>query len=221
MGQKVNPSGLRVGVIHDWKSKWYSKKDYANNLQEDIKIRELIEKRLKDAVLSRVEIEKNEKEISINIYVANQGIAIGTNGDNIEALKKDVIKIVNNKDKEVKLNVIGIENRDQDAQVIAQWIAAQLQARASFRVAQKKAVQRVMKSGAKGIKTLVSGRLGGADRARGEGYSEGVVPLHTMRADVDYASVPVKMSYGLLGVKVWIYKGEILPKKNRENTKGE
>ena len=221
MGQKVNPKGFRVGVINDWDSRWFSnKKDYAKNLHEDIKIRELIEKDLKDAVVSKVEIEKGAKNIKINVYVANQGIAIGQNGENVELIKKKVTKIVDDKEKEIRVNIIGIENRNTDAQVIAQWIAAQLQARASFRVAQKKAIQRVMKSGAKGVRTLVSGRLGGADRARGEGYSEGVVPLHTIRADIDYAYVPVKMSYGILGVKVWIFKGEVLPEE-KDNVKGE
>ena len=222
MGQKVSPVGLRVGVNKEWESKWYSEKDFATYLHEDIKIRKLLNSELKDAVISKIEIEKTKDSVTVNVVAARPGIIIGQDGKNVEVLTKKITKIVNGRN--VKLNVVEVENPDLDAKVISRWIAEQLENRASFRTAQKKAMQRVMKAGAKGIKTLVSGRLGGADIARSEGYSDGVVPLHTIRADIDYAASEAHTTYGRLGVKVWICKGEILPEKkskNVEETKGE
>ena len=222
MGQKVSPVGLRIGVNKDWQSKWYSEKDFATYLHEDIKIRKLLNSELKDAVISKIDIEKTKENVVVNVIAARPGIIIGQDGKKVEELTKKITKIVNGKS--VKLNVVEVENPDLDAKVISRWIAEQLENRASFRTAQKKAMQRVMKAGAKGIKTLVSGRLGGADIARSEGYSDGVVPLHTIRADIDYAVSEAHTTYGRLGVKVWICRGEILPEKktkNVEETKGE
>ena len=222
MGQKVSPVGLRVGINKDWQSKWYSEKDFATYLHEDIKIRKLLNSKLKDAVISKIEIEKTKENVTVNVIAARPGVIIGQDGKTVEALTKQITKITNGKN--VKLNVVEVENPDLDAKIISRWIAEQLENRASFRTAQKKAMQRVMKAGAKGIKTLVSGRLGGADIARSEGYSDGVVPLHTLRADIDYATSEAHTTYGRLGVKVWICRGEILPEKkakNVEEAKGE
>ena len=222
MGQKVSPVGLRIGVNKDWESKWYSEKDFATYLHEDIKIRKLLNSELKEAVISKVEIEKTKDSVTVNVVAARPGVIIGQDGKNVDVLTKKITKIVNGRN--VKLNVVEVENPDLDAKVISRWIAEQLENRASFRTAQKKAMQRVTKAGAKGVKTLVSGRLGGADIARSEGYSDGVVPLHTLRADIDYAVSEAHTTYGRLGVKVWICRGEILPEKkakNVEETKGE
>ena len=177
---------------------------------------------MKDAVISKIEIQKTKDSVTVNVVAARPGVIIGQDGKNVETLTKKITKIVNGRN--VKLNVVEVENPDLDAKVISRWIAEQLENRASFRTAQKKAMQRVMKAGAKGVKTLVSGRLGGADIARSEGYSEGVVPLHTIRADIDYAVSEAHTTYGRLGVKVWICRGEILPQKkskNVEEAKGE
>jgi small subunit ribosomal protein S3 len=222
MGQKVSPVGLRIGVNKDWESKWYAEKDFATYLHEDIKIRKLLNSELKDAVISKIEIEKTKDSVVVNVIAARPGIIIGQDGKRVETLTKKITKIVNGRN--VKLNVSEVTNPDLDAKIISRWIAEQLENRASFRTAQKKAMQRVMKAGAKGIKTMVSGRLGGADIARSEGYSEGVVPLHTIRADIDYAVSEAHTTYGRLGVKVWICRGEILPEKktkNVEEAKGE
>ncbi len=222
MGQKVSPVGLRIGVNKDWESKWYSEKDFATYLHEDIKIRKLLNSELKDAVISKIEIQKTKDSVTVDVIAARPGVIIGQDGKNVETLTKKITKIVSGKN--VKLNVVEVENPDLDAKVISRWIAEQLENRASFRTAQKKAMQRVMKAGAKGVKTLVSGRLGGADIARSEGYSDGVVPLHTLRADIDYATSEAHTTYGRLGVKVWICRGEILPEKktkNVEEAKGE
>ena len=222
MGQKVSPVGLRIGVNKDWQSKWYSEKDFATYLHEDIKIRKLLNSKLKDAVISKIDIEKTKENVVVNVIAARPGVIIGQDGKTVETLTKEITKIVNGKN--VKLNVVEVENPDLDAKVVSRWIAEQLENRASFRTAQKKAMQRVMKAGAKGVKTLVSGRLGGADIARSEGYSDGVVPLHTIRADIDYATSEAHTTYGRLGVKVWICRGEILPEKktkNVEEAKGE
>ena len=207
MGQKVSPIGFRVGVIRDWESRWYADKDYADLLLEDIKIREFLMKECKHASVSRVEIERSKNRVTIMIRTARPGVVIGTNGENIESLKKKLEKMTG---KHVYLNVVEIANPDLDARLVARSIADQLEQRASFRTAQKKAIQRTMRAGAKGIKTSVSGRLGGADIARSEGYSEGVVPLHTLRADIDYGFAEAATTYGRIGVKVWIYKGEVL-----------
>ncbi|MEG0264607.1 MAG: 30S ribosomal protein S3 [Erysipelotrichaceae bacterium] len=209
MGQKVSPIGFRVGIIRDWESRWYADKDYADLLLEDIKIREYLMTELKSASVSRVEIERSKNRVEVMIRTARPGVIIGTSGENIENLKKKLEKMT--KGKNVYLKVLEIANPDLDARLVARGIADQLEQRASFRTAQKKAIQRSMRSGAKGIKTLVSGRLGGADIARGEGYAEGIVPLHTLRADIDYALEEAHTTYGRLGVKVWICRGEVLP----------
>jgi len=214
VGQKVHPNGLRVGIIRDWDSKWYAEKDYANLLHEDLKIREYIEKRLVDAAVSKVEIERAAKRVNITIHTAKPGMVIGKGGSEVEALRKALNDITG---KRVHINIVEIKRADLDAKLVAESIARQLEGRVSFRRAQKQAIQRTIRSGAKGIKTQVSGRLGGADIARAEHYSEGTVPLHTLRADIDYAHAEADTTYGKLGVKVWIYRGEVLPvKKNSE-----
>lgn len=209
MGQKVSPIGLRVGVIRDWESRWYADKDYADLLLEDVKIREFLFKELKAASVSRIEIERSKNRVEVIIRSARPGVIIGTNGEAVEVIKKKLIKLTNGKN--VFIKVVEIANPDLDARIVARSIADQLEQRASFRTAQKRAIQKTMRSGAKGIKTSVSGRLGGADIARSEGYSEGVVPLHTLRADIDYAHEEASTTYGRLGVKVWICRGEVLP----------
>lgn len=208
MGQKVSPVGMRVGVIRDWESRWYAEKDYADYLLEDVKIREYIFAELKNAAVSRVEIERSKNRVEIMIRTARPGVIIGTNGEKIEELKKALTKLAGNKTVHVK--VLEVANPELDAYLVAKGIAEQLEQRASFRTAQKKAIQRTMRAGAKGIKTMVSGRLGGTDIARSEGYSEGIVPLHTLRADIDYALAEAHTTYGRLGVKVWICRGEVL-----------
>ena len=208
MGQKVSPIGMRVGIIRDWESRWFADKDYADLLLEDVKIREFIMQECKAASVSRVEIERSKNRVEIMIRTARPGVIIGTSGENIENLKKKLEKLTK---KNVYIKVLEIANPDLDARLVARSIADQLEQRASFRTCQKKAIQRTMRAGAKGIKTLVSGRLGGADIARSEGYSEGVVPLHTLRADIDYAAEEAHTTYGRLGIKVWICRGEVLP----------
>lgn len=214
MGQKVHPVGLRIGVIRDWESKWYADKDYANLLHEDIKVREYVFKRLADASVSKVEIERAAQKLNVTIHTAKPGMVIGKGGSEVEALRKALNTLT---DKKVHINIIEIKKADIDAKLVAENIARQLEGRVSFRRAQKQTIQRAMRAGAKGIKTMVSGRLGGADIARSESYSEGTVPLHTLRADIDYATAEADTTYGKLGVKVWIYRGEVLPtKKNIE-----
>lgn len=208
-GTKVSPIGLRVGVIRDWESRWYADKDYADLLLEDVKIREFLFAELKAASVSRIEIERSKNRVDIIIRSARPGVIIGTNGENVEVIKKKVEKI--SKAEKVSIKIVEIANPDLDARIVARSIADQLEQRASFRTAQKRAIQKTMRAGAKGIKTAVSGRLGGADMARTEGYSEGVVPLHTLRADIDYAHEEASTTYGRLGVKVWICRGEVLP----------
>ncbi|NMB18712.1 MAG: 30S ribosomal protein S3 [Erysipelothrix sp.] len=209
MGQKVNPIGLRVGVIRDWESRWYAEKDFGDLLHEDYLIREYIFKNLHDAYVSRVEIERYKNRVDIIIRTARPGVVIGVNGSNIDKVKKDLEKI--SKGNKIQIKVVEVANPDLDAHLVARNIAEQLERRASFRVAQKRTIQNTMRAGAKGIKTQVSGRLGGADMARTEGYAEGVVPLHTLRSDIDYAHYEANTQYGLLGVKVWICRGEVLP----------
>ena len=208
MGQKVSPIGLRVGVIRDWESRWYAEKEYGTLLQEDIKIRELIEKDCKDCMISRIEITRVKNSVQIIIRTARPGNFVGQDGAKIEALKKSLVKLTK---KTININVVEVANPDLDARLVAQKIARMLEERQSFRTAQKKAIQATMRAGAKGIKTAVSGRLGGADIARTEGYSEGVTPLHTLRSDIDYAWEEAMTTYGKLGVKVWICRGEVLP----------
>ena len=210
MGQKVNPIGFRLGVNKDWESKWYSKKDYAENLNKDIKIREYLKKSLKDASIASVLIERKKNRCDITIHTAKPGVIIGRGGEDIEKLRKNIQKLVN---EDVYVNIVEVKNPDLNAQLVADQIAAQIENRAPFRSAQKRVIRNTMKAGAKGIKTAVSGRLGGAEMARTEGYTEGTVPLHTIRADVDYATSEADTTYGKIGVKVWIYKSEILPAK--------
>lgn len=214
MGQKVSPVGLRVGINRDWDSRWYANdKDFASLLHEDIKIREFLMKKLKAASVAKVEIERSKNRVNIYVHTARPGAIIGKDGAAVEQLKKEITKMANGK--EVFINIVEIKNPDVVAQLVANSIAEQLENRASFRTVQKRSIQRTMRAGAKGIKTSVSGRLGGADMARAEGYSEGNVPLHTLRADIDYATAEADTTYGKLGVKVWICKGEILPEKKK------
>lgn len=214
MGQKVNPIGLRTGVNKDWSSKWYaSKKDFATFLNRDVEIRRFLSKKLKDAAVSNVVIERTAKRTEVIIYTAKPGVIIGHGGEEIEALKKELSKITS---ENVQISIMEIKNPDLSAQIVADNIARQIENRASFRVAQKRAIRNTMKAGAKGIKTKVSGRLGGADIARSEGYSEGTTPLHTIRADIDYATSEADTTFGKIGVKVWIYKGEILKQKKKD-----
>ena len=213
MGQKVNPIGLRTGINKDWSSKWYaSKKDFATFLNRDVLMRNYLAKKLKDASVANVVIERNSKRTEVIIYTAKPGVIIGHGGEEIEALKKELSKISS---ENVQISIMEIKNPDLSAQIVADNIARQIENRASFRVAQKRAIRNTMKAGAKGIKTKVSGRLGGADMARSEGYAEGTTPLHTLRADIDYATSEANTTFGKIGVKVWIYKGEILGKKSK------
>ena len=212
MGQKVSPVGLRLGINKTWESNWYAdKKDFAKFLDNDVKIRKFLFGKLKDAAVSSILIERNATKTEIIINTAKPGVVIGHGGDDIEKLKKELSKLV---DENIELSIMEIKNPDIDAALVAENIAHQIEGRVSFRVAQKKAIRNAMKAGAKGIKTAVSGRLGGADMARTEGYTEGNIPLHTLRADVDYAHKEADTTYGKIGVKVWIYKGEILASKN-------
>ena len=213
MGQKVNPNGLRLGINKDWEAKWYSnKKDFAKYLDKDIRIREYLEKNFKNAGIAKVEIERNAKKTEVVIHTSKPGVMIGHGGEEIEKLKKQLSKVAG---ENVQISIADIKNVDLNAQLVADNIANQISNRASFRMAQKRAIRNAMKAGAKGIKTSVSGRLGGADMARSEGYTEGTIPLHTLRADVDYAMSEADTTFGKIGVKVWIYKGEILNKKNK------
>ena len=214
MGQKINPNGLRVGIIRDWESRWYAEHDYADLLHEDLKIREFIDERLAEASVSTVEIERAAKRINITIHTAKPGMVIGKGGSEVEALRESLNALTG---KRVHVNIVEIKRPDLDAKLVAESIAEQLENRVSFRRAQKQVIQRTMRAGAEGIRTQVSGRLGGADIARREQYSVGTVPLHTLRADIDYAHAEADTTYGKLGVKVWIYRGVVLPtKKNSE-----
>ncbi len=208
MGQKVNPHGFRVGIIKNWDSRWFvKKKDFANALIEDYKIRRVLLKKLKLAGVPKIEIERDNSKVRINIHCAKPGIVIGKGGAEIDKLKVFCEKLIN---KPVVLNIIEVKNMDMNAKLVAEGIAAQLEKRVSFRRALKQAMGRSMKAGAKGIKTQVSGRLGGAEIARTEHYHEGTIPLQTIRADIDYGFAEAATTYGIIGVKVWIYKGEIL-----------
>jgi ribosomal protein S3, bacterial type len=213
LGQKINPIGFRVGVIRDWEAKWYADKNFASLLHEDLKVREYIETNLKDASISKVEIERAANRVNIALHTGKPGMVIGKGGSEINKLRTALTNLTG---KKVHINVIEIKKVDMDAKLVAENIARQLENRVSFRRAQKQALQRAIKSGAKGIRTQVSGRLGGADIARAEGYNEGTVPLHTLRADIDYAHEEADTTYGKLGVKVWIYRGEVLPTKNNK-----
>lgn len=217
MGQKVNPTGLRVGVIKDWESRWYAdKSQFADTLHEDYEIREFLFKELASAGVPKIEIERDAKRVRINIHCAKPGVAIGKGGAGIEKLKADCEKKLG---KEVSLNIIEIKQPDLDAQLVAEGIAAQLEKRVSYRRALKLAIGRTMRLGAKGIKAQVSGRLGGAEIARSESYHEGTIPLQTIRADIDYGFAEADTTYGRIGVKVWIYKGEVLHDTRKANKK--
>lgn len=218
MGQKVNPVGLRVGIIRDWESRWYADKDFGDLLLEDVKIREYLKNKLKDAAVSHIEIERAANRVNVTIHTAKPGMVIGKGGAEVENLRVQLGKIA--KDKKVHINIAEIKQADLDAILVAESIAQQLERRVSFRRALKQAIQRSMRAGAKGIKTAVSGRLGGAEIARTEGYSEGTVPLHTLRADIDYGTAEAHTTYGRLGVKVWIYRGEVLPTKKKAPQEG-
>ena len=215
MGQKINPTGLRIGVIKDWESRWYAKKaDFGDTLVEDYELREYLLETLAPAGVPKVEIERTAKRVRINIHVAKPGMVIGRGGAEIEKLKATLEKKLG---KEVSLNIIEIKNPDVNAQLVAESIALQLEKRISFRRALKQAIGRAMKLGAKGIKCQVSGRIGGAEIARSETYKEGTIPLQTIRADIDYGFAEAKTTYGRIGVKVWVYTGEVLQVSNNEN----
>ncbi len=208
MGQKVHPIGFRLGVIRSWESKWYEEKNYARWLHEDIKIREFVKEKLGQAGVSRVEIERAASKIKVNVHTARPGIVIGKRGAGIETIKKELQALTEN---EVYLNVVEVRKAETDAQLVAENIAQQLERRIAFRRAMKKAVQTSLKFGAKGIRVACAGRLGGSEMARYEWYREGRVPLHTLRADIDYGFAEAKTTYGKIGVKVWIMRGEVLP----------
>lgn len=210
MGQKVNPHGLRVGVISDWDSRWYAESDFADNLVEDYKIRKYLKKKLYSAGVSKIEIERASDRLKIIIFTAKPGVVIGKGGSEIEKLKVEVQKFTS---KKLMVDIKEVKKPDMDAQLVAENIAAQLENRISFRRAMKSTMARTMRTGAKGIKTAVSGRLGGADMARTEFYSDGTIPLQTLRADIDYGFAEADTTFGKLGVKVWIYHGEVLPTK--------
>ena len=210
MGQKVNPHGLRVGVIKDWDSKWYAEADFADNLVEDYKIREYLKDKLYSAGVSKIEIERASDRLKVIVHTAKPGIVIGKGGAEIEKLKKEVQKLT---DKKLVVDIKEVKRPDKDAQLVAENIALQLENRVSFRRAMKSTMSRSLKAGAKGIKTSVSGRLGGADMARTEFYSEGTIPLQTLRADIDYGFAEADTTYGKVGVKAWVYNGEVLPVK--------
>ena len=213
MGQKVNPHGLRVGVIKDWNSKWYADAEFSDYLVEDYNIRKFLKKKLYSAGVSKIEIERASDRVKVIIYTAKPGVVIGKGGAEIEVTKKELAKLT---DKKVMVDIKEIKRPDRDAQLVAENIAQQLENRVSFRRAMKSCMGRTMKSGAMGIKTCCSGRLGGADIARAEFYSEGTIPLQTLRADIDYGFAEANTTYGKVGVKVWIYKGEILPTKGNQ-----
>ena len=219
MGQKVHPTGVRVGIIKDWNAKWYAdSKNFADYLVEDQKIRKFLKKKLYTAGISKIEIERTAKFIKVNVFTAKPGIIIGKGGAGAETLKAEVAKLIG---KDVNINIVEVKAIDTDAQLVAENIAAQLERRISFRKAMKQCMQKAMKSGALGIKTAVSGRLGGADMARTEFYKEGTIPLQTLRADIDYGFAEADTTYGKIGVKVWVYNGEVLPTKKVEKEEVE
>ena len=219
MGQKMDPHGLRVGVIKDWSSKWYAdSKNFADYLVEDNKIRKFIKKKLYVSGIAKIEIERTAKFVKVNVFTAKPGLVIGKGGNYAELLKAELEKMIG---KDVNLNIVEVKNVDVDAQLVAENIAGQLERRISFRRAMKQCMQKTMKAGALGIKTAVSGRLGGADMARTEFYKEGTIPLQTLRADIDYGFAEADTTYGKIGVKVWIYKGEVLPAKKAKVEGGE
>ena len=217
MGQKVSPIGMRIGINKTWESKWFAdNSNFAKYLDNDNKIRKYLAGKVKDAAVSSILIDRNNDKTEITINTAKPGVIMGHGGEEIEKIKKELTKLVK---ENIQISIMEVKNPDLVAALVAENIAHQIENRVSFRIAQKRAIRNTMKAGAKGIKTLVSGRLGGADIARGEGYSEGTIPLHTLRADIDYATSEADTTYGKIGVKVWIYKGEILPEKKTEGGK--
>ena len=212
MGQKVNPHGIRLGIVKDWDARWYADKDFAQNLHEDIKIRDYLKKSLQTAGVPRVETERSKNRLKLTIHTAKPGMVIGRGGSGIEQIKEGLKNLT---DKRVDVNIAEIKQPDLDATLVAENIAAQLERRIAFRRAMKQAVGRTMRLGAKGIKIAVSGRLGGAEIARRESYREGSIPLHTLRADIDYGTAEAHTTYGRIGIKVWIFKGEVLPDKKQ------
>jgi len=212
LGQKVNPHGMRLGIVKTWDAKWYADKDYAVNLHEDIKIRAYLKATLQIAGVSRIETERSKNRLKLTIHTAKPGMVIGRGGSGIEQIKNNLKKFTA---KHVDINIAEIKQPDMDSTLVAENIAAQLERRIAFRRAMKQAVSRTMRMGAKGIKVMVGGRLGGAEIARSESYREGSIPLHTLRADIDYGTAEAATTYGRIGVKVWIFKGEVLPEKKR------
>lgn len=212
MGQKVNPHGLRLGIIKTWDAKWYADKDFAKNLHEDIKVRDFLKAKLYPAGISRIEIERAANRMKVTIHTAKPGMVIGRGGSGIEDIKKNLKKLT---EKNVDVNIAEVKQAEMDATLVAENIAAQLEKRIAFRRAMKQSVTRTMRMGAKGIKVMVGGRLGGAEIARSEQYREGSIPLHTLRADIDYGTAEAHTTYGRIGVKVWIYKGEVLPEAKK------
>jgi small subunit ribosomal protein S3 len=213
VGQKINPIGLRVGIIRDWEAKWYAeRKDYVDTLHEDIRVRKYLRRQLANSGISQIEIERAANRLRVSIHTAKPGVVIGRGGSGIERLRKELDQLTG---KQTHINIIEIRVAEMDAQLVAESIAAQLEKRIAFRRAMKQAMGRTMRVGAKGIKVMVSGRLGGAEMSRTEWYTDGTVPLHTLRADIDYGATEAKTTYGQIGVKVWIYKGEILPQPKK------
>ncbi len=213
MGQKVNPNGMRIGIIKTWDAKWYADKDYAANLHEDIRIRAFLKEELKQTGVSKIETERSKNRLKLTIHTAKPGMVIGRGGAGIEQLKNSLKAYTN---KHVEINIVEIKHPDMDSVLVAENIASQLERRIAFRRAMKQAVSRTMRMGALGIKVTVSGRLGGAEIARTESYREGSIPLHTLRADIDYGTAEAHTTYGRIGVKVWIFKGQILPEKKQQ-----
>lgn len=218
MGQKVHPIGMRVGIIRDWDAKWYAEKEYADYLHEDLAIRKFIQKELADAAVSTIEIERAVNKVNVSLHTAKPGMVIGKGGQGIEDIRKELKRFT---DKQIDVNIAEIKQVDMEAQLVAESIASQLERRVSFRRAMKQAVGRTMRLGANGIKVMVSGRLGGAEIARSESYREGSIPLHTLRANIDYATAEAHTTYGCIGIKVWIYKGEVLPEAKQTSKKEE
>ena len=218
MGQKVNPNGIRIGIVKDWDAKWYADKDFADNLHEDIKIRKYLKDSLGAAGVSKIETERSKNRLKLTIHTAKPGMVIGRGGSGIEQIKEGLKNLT---DKRVDINIAEIKQPDLDATLVAENIAAQLERRIAFRRAMKQAVGRTMRLGAKGIKIAVSGRLGGAEIARRESYREGSIPLHTLRADIDYGTAEAHTTYGRIGIKVWIFKGEVLHDKKQQSRNGK
>ena len=213
MGQKVNPHGARVGVIYDWSTRWYAgKKDFANNLNEDFRLRKMLKEKFYACGISRIDIERSAARMTVTLYTGKPGMIIGRSGKGIEDLRADVEKFLGHA---ANIRVMDVKNPDADAQLIAENIAQQLEKRIAFRRAMKQIIQRANKAGAKGVKVAISGRLGGADIARTEHYHEGSIPLQTLRANIDYGFAEAKTTYGRLGVKVWVYKGQVLPRAKK------